>query len=79
MQLRVRLNKLESAARSRAAPPYVVFQAEGEPLDEAVERALAGQTPPPGWRYVLAPEPLTREQWVEKYSPEHPAPVENPD
>ena len=79
MRLQARLNRLESAGRSGlAALPYVVFQHEGETLGDARARALAGRNPPPGWQFVLAPEPLSAEEWLEQHSPENPDSVQNP-
>jgi len=58
--------------------PYVVCQREGEAVEEARARALAGRTPPPGWRFVLAPEPLSAEEWMKQHSPDNPDSVQNP-
>ena len=51
---------------------------EGETVEEARARALAGRNSPPGWRFVLAPEPLAFEEWMKRHSPDNPDSVQNP-
>jgi hypothetical protein len=86
MRIRSRVDRLTrlQGRRERAQIPYVVSQREGESLDDAKRRALAGRVPPPNWCFVLAPEPMSLEEWLAKareYSavPEVQNPVIEPD
>ena len=73
--LQARLRKLEQRVAARDPLPHVVFKREGETLTAACERALDGKLPTPDWAFVLAPEPITAEEWQQKYSPSGDIPV----
>lgn len=40
-----------------------------ESIGEAAARALAGREPPPDWGFILAPEPLSMEEWQHRQRP----------
>lgn len=79
MPLRSRLRRLESRLAPHDPLPYVVHRRDGEPLLDAIERTLAGRVPPPGWRCIVAPEPMTLDAWIAHYGPANEIePIENP-
>jgi hypothetical protein len=78
MRLRDRVTKLEVDVGQKNPLPYVVFQKEGESLEAAQCRALNGREAPPSWRFILAPEPQTIDQWIAKNSPISHSPIINP-
>ena len=76
--LRARVSRLERAIQTEEPLPYVVRYESGETPEEAIERVLGGRVPPAGWRFVLAPQPMSLEAWEVANSPQHPQPPENP-
>ena len=70
ISLKARLARLEmTRLRNRVRPPYVVYQENGESIEEAEQRALAGRAPTGAGNFIVVPSPLSLEEWESKYSP----------
>jgi hypothetical protein len=63
-----RIERLEQR-QGRWTAPYVVVQREGESLETAKLRALNGHPAPPRWKFILAPEPMSAQEWDDRYGP----------
>jgi hypothetical protein len=68
--IKARLKRLEKRTQRPVLYPCVVELAENESLEDAMARALAVLPFKPDGQFIVAPTPLTPEQWQLKYSPE---------
>jgi len=66
MSPKTRIERLEQQ-RPRWTAPYVVTQRRDESLEEAKLRTLDGHPAPSHWTFVLAPEPLSKQEWIDRY------------
>ena len=65
-----RLRRLERLSKSRKrALPFVVYQLEGESMEEALARVYGNDKSTHLTAYVLAPVTCTESSWEARYSP----------
>ena len=69
MSTKTRIERLEQQGTSRWIAPFVVTQREGEPLEDAVLRALDGHAAPRRWKFLLVPEPMSEQEWTARCAP----------